>query len=206
MHASASTGPLPLRAAALGPNLRHAGEESAGGPPVSWSSLQYSPSREMRELLLRRGLAVPLHGEGTPGSPTEDRAGGTPGTLRPLGAGARAGETLGKAEVDGGALQRHLSRAQGAPSSHLNAVAAASAGPPRATGMLRLSADWPASLALGLPSSQAAVFRPWDRSDLQRRISTFKSSTWFAKPQVHKPQLRVMLLFHSAAALVPTFD
>lgn len=32
---------------------------------------------------------------------------------------------------------------------------------------------------------QAPLCRPWDRGDLQKRLATFKSMTWFAKPQVH---------------------
>nr|XP_027118277.1 uncharacterized protein LOC113735472 [Coffea arabica] len=32
-------------------------------------------------------------------------------------------------------------------------------------------------------SVQAPFCRPWDRDDLFRRLSTFKSMTWFAKPQ-----------------------
>lgn len=32
-------------------------------------------------------------------------------------------------------------------------------------------------------SSQAPECRPWDRGDLMRRLSTFKSMTWFAKPK-----------------------
>ncbi|XP_027157004.1 uncharacterized protein LOC113759090, partial [Coffea eugenioides] len=32
-------------------------------------------------------------------------------------------------------------------------------------------------------SVQAPSCRPWDRDDLFRRLSTFKSMTWFAKPQ-----------------------
>lgn len=35
-------------------------------------------------------------------------------------------------------------------------------------------------------SSQAPECRPWDRGDLMRRLSTFKSMTWFAKPKVLK--------------------
>lgn len=34
------------------------------------------------------------------------------------------------------------------------------------------------------PSSKAALCRPWDRGDLMRRLATFKSMTWFAKPEV----------------------
>ncbi|KAL8124159.1 hypothetical protein AgCh_011968 [Apium graveolens] len=30
----------------------------------------------------------------------------------------------------------------------------------------------------------APLCRPWDRGDLQKRLATFKSMTWFAKPQV----------------------
>ncbi|PON86535.1 Zinc finger, C3HC-like [Trema orientale] len=33
-------------------------------------------------------------------------------------------------------------------------------------------------------SSEAPVCRPWDRGDLMRRLATFKSMTWFAKPEV----------------------
>lgn len=33
-------------------------------------------------------------------------------------------------------------------------------------------------------SSQAPLCRPWDRGDLMRRLATFKSMTWFAKPKV----------------------
>lgn len=32
-------------------------------------------------------------------------------------------------------------------------------------------------------TSQAPVCRPWDRGDLMRRLATFKSMTWFAKPK-----------------------
>ncbi|XP_031372217.1 uncharacterized protein LOC116187574 isoform X1 [Punica granatum] len=32
--------------------------------------------------------------------------------------------------------------------------------------------------------SQVPLCRPWDRDDLLRRLATFKSMTWFAKPQV----------------------
>ncbi|GAB4845325.1 hypothetical protein Ancab_038733 [Ancistrocladus abbreviatus] len=31
---------------------------------------------------------------------------------------------------------------------------------------------------------QAPLVRPWDRGDLMRRLATFKSMTWFAKPKV----------------------
>lgn len=31
---------------------------------------------------------------------------------------------------------------------------------------------------------QAPLCRPWDRGDLQKRLATFKSMTWFAKPEV----------------------
>lgn len=36
-----------------------------------------------------------------------------------------------------------------------------------------------------LVSGGAPLCRPWDRGDLQKRLATFKSMTWFAKPQVH---------------------
>ncbi|VVB00819.1 unnamed protein product [Arabis nemorensis] len=32
--------------------------------------------------------------------------------------------------------------------------------------------------------SSSGLCRPWDRGDLMRRLATFKSMTWFAKPQV----------------------
>ncbi|CAA0818406.1 C3HC zinc finger-like [Striga hermonthica] len=35
--------------------------------------------------------------------------------------------------------------------------------------------------------AQASACRPWDRDDFFRRLSTFKSTTWFAKPQVVSP-------------------
>ncbi|KAL3648198.1 hypothetical protein CASFOL_007622 [Castilleja foliolosa] len=38
-----------------------------------------------------------------------------------------------------------------------------------------------------LSCSAQALCRPWDRDDLFRRLSTFKSITWFAKPQVVSP-------------------
>ncbi|KAK3225592.1 hypothetical protein Dsin_005454 [Dipteronia sinensis] len=33
-------------------------------------------------------------------------------------------------------------------------------------------------------SLEAPMCRPWDRGDLMRRLATFKSMTWFAKPKV----------------------
>lgn len=33
-------------------------------------------------------------------------------------------------------------------------------------------------------TSQAPLCRPWDRGDLMKRLATFKSMTWFAKPKV----------------------
>ncbi|KAH1131502.1 hypothetical protein J1N35_002880 [Gossypium stocksii] len=35
-----------------------------------------------------------------------------------------------------------------------------------------------------LAASEAPLCKPWDRGDLLRRLSTFKSMTWFAKPKV----------------------
>ncbi|GMI76554.1 hypothetical protein HRI_001324700 [Hibiscus trionum] len=35
-----------------------------------------------------------------------------------------------------------------------------------------------------LVASESPLCRPWDRGDLLRRLSTFKSMTWFAKPKV----------------------
>lgn len=33
-------------------------------------------------------------------------------------------------------------------------------------------------------SSDAPLCRPWDRGDLSKRLTTFKSMTWFGKPKV----------------------
>lgn len=38
------------------------------------------------------------------------------------------------------------------------------------------------SASAGTP--KAPLCRPWDRGDLMRRLATFKSMTWFAKPKV----------------------
>ncbi|XP_047974739.1 uncharacterized protein LOC125216978 isoform X1 [Salvia hispanica] len=43
------------------------------------------------------------------------------------------------------------------------------------------------SLSVLPAAGQAPVCRPWDRGDLVKRLSTFKSMTWFAKPQVVSP-------------------
>ncbi|KAI3884492.1 hypothetical protein MKX03_034832 [Papaver bracteatum] len=41
----------------------------------------------------------------------------------------------------------------------------------------------PAILCGSSLSSEAPLCRPWDRSDLLRRLATFKSMTWFGKPK-----------------------
>ncbi|PQQ18271.1 uncharacterized protein Pyn_23372 [Prunus yedoensis var. nudiflora] len=43
-----------------------------------------------------------------------------------------------------------------------------------------------ASRHLSVPPApaHAPLCRPWDRGDLMRRVATFKSMTWFAKPKV----------------------
>lgn len=38
------------------------------------------------------------------------------------------------------------------------------------------------SAAAGPP--QEALCRPWDRGDFMKRLATFKSMSWFAKPKV----------------------
>ncbi|PIN05762.1 hypothetical protein CDL12_21697 [Handroanthus impetiginosus] len=43
------------------------------------------------------------------------------------------------------------------------------------------------SLSGSATSAQAPRCRPWDRNDLFQRLSSFKSMTWFAKPQVVSP-------------------
>lgn len=43
--------------------------------------------------------------------------------------------------------------------------------------------------------SSGAVCRPWDRNDLFRRLATFKSMTWFAKPEVPYLSLTPMTVF-----------
>lgn len=51
--------------------------------------------------------------------------------------------------------------------------------------------DWRGDVAEGQQSSSAAsadpqrpLCRPWDRGDFVRRLATFKSISWFAKPKV----------------------
>lgn len=44
--------------------------------------------------------------------------------------------------------------------------------------------NWQASTTSS-GSVQDPSCRPWDRGDLYRRLATFKSMTWFAKPQVY---------------------
>lgn len=41
--------------------------------------------------------------------------------------------------------------------------------------------------------SQPPLCRPWDRGDLMRRVATFKSMTWFAKPKVRIPPCNYFL-------------
>ncbi|CAN1180421.1 F-box/LRR-repeat protein At1g52650 [Linum perenne] len=48
--------------------------------------------------------------------------------------------------------------------------------------------------------SDAPLCRPWDRGDLMRRLATFKSMTWFAKPKV------VMLLMFESALFWGLFE
>lgn len=43
-------------------------------------------------------------------------------------------------------------------------------------------------------SSQAPLCRPWDRGDLMRRLATFKSMTWFAKPKVGEILFKILVL------------
>ncbi|XP_051147816.1 uncharacterized protein LOC127262976 [Andrographis paniculata] len=47
--------------------------------------------------------------------------------------------------------------------------------------------DSPDFLLNSTVSVTAPQCRPWDRNDLFRRLATFKSMTWFAKPQVVSP-------------------
>ncbi|KAI3454883.1 hypothetical protein Pfo_011546 [Paulownia fortunei] len=51
------------------------------------------------------------------------------------------------------------------------------------------------SLSGSATSAQEPLCRPWDRDDLFRRLSTFKSMTWFAKPQI---VFKVCLLLRGA--------
>ncbi|XP_010479320.1 PREDICTED: uncharacterized protein LOC104758193 isoform X1 [Camelina sativa] len=44
--------------------------------------------------------------------------------------------------------------------------------------------DRSSALKVAAGSSPSGLCRPWDRGDLMRRLATFKSMTWFAKPQV----------------------
>ncbi|GBG82555.1 hypothetical protein CBR_g34932 [Chara braunii] len=62
------------------------------------------------------------------------------------------------------------------------------AGPRRsAAAVSRTDASANVDVAPGSPTSAAPQCRPWDRGDLLRRLGTFKSSTWFGKPQVAGP-------------------
>ncbi|KAL1566427.1 hypothetical protein AAHA92_02036 [Salvia divinorum] len=55
------------------------------------------------------------------------------------------------------------------------------------TGRKLVGNEFGGSLSVLPAAGQAPVCRPWDRGDLVRRLSTFKSMTWFAKPQVVSP-------------------
>ncbi|KAL1209201.1 hypothetical protein V5N11_015953 [Cardamine amara subsp. amara] len=44
--------------------------------------------------------------------------------------------------------------------------------------------DRSSALKVPVGTSPSGLCRPWDRGDLMRRLATFKSMTWFAKPQV----------------------
>lgn len=48
---------------------------------------------------------------------------------------------------------------------------------------MELASRWDKSEGI-VNVAQAPPCRPWDRGDLMRRLATFKSMTWFAKPQV----------------------
>lgn len=43
-------------------------------------------------------------------------------------------------------------------------------------------------------AAEAPLCRPWDRGDLHKRLATFKSMTWFAKPEVWFYHLLVFIL------------
>lgn len=51
--------------------------------------------------------------------------------------------------------------------------------------------------ATAVSESQGHLCRPWDRADFMRRLATFKSISWFAKPKVipHSPSLVCFTLF-----------
>ena len=44
-------------------------------------------------------------------------------------------------------------------------------------------------------TSDAPLCRPWDRGDLMRRLATFKSMTWFAKPKVQQYTIPLLCSF-----------
>lgn len=48
----------------------------------------------------------------------------------------------------------------------------------------RTRGDVVGSSQRSLAPAEAPLCRPWDRGDLMRRMATFKSMTWFAKPKV----------------------
>ncbi|MED6192261.1 hypothetical protein PIB30_008466 [Stylosanthes scabra] len=45
-------------------------------------------------------------------------------------------------------------------------------------------AEVPHSLSAAVGATEGALCRPWDRGDFVRRLATFKSISWFAKPKV----------------------
>ncbi|XP_057723098.1 uncharacterized protein LOC130937911 [Arachis stenosperma] len=46
------------------------------------------------------------------------------------------------------------------------------------------AAEVPLSLSATVGATEGALCRPWDRGDFMRRLATFKSISWFAKPKV----------------------
>jgi len=47
------------------------------------------------------------------------------------------------------------------------------------------------SSATAVSESQGHLCRPWDRADFMRRLATFKSISWFAKPMVIHSSLSI---------------
>ncbi|KAL9337657.1 hypothetical protein Peur_069426 [Populus x canadensis] len=68
------------------------------------------------------------------------------------------------------------------PSSPISCGAIQISSPSR--GKKRDNRESALALVEHVSSADAPLCRPWDRGDLMRRLATFKSMTWFAKPKV----------------------
>lgn len=53
---------------------------------------------------------------------------------------------------------------------------------------------------------EATLCRPWDRGDLHKRLATFKSMTWFAKPEVWFSRLLVIYSYILVRVLAEDYE